>query len=126
VIRQDHVTDPLGICEEVLPRRHLRVAILPAQEINEFLVVWFTTLARKYNIETVTPHNRHALPAEAVVKVLFIPCVELVDAQLVPFDTKIGTGIFPAGQRSLALMFPPASESSVIQPSSRRGPPTQG
>ena len=68
--------DPLGICEEILPRRHLRVAILPADEVNEFLPVWFTTLACKYNIETVTPHNQHALPADAVVKVLFIPCVK--------------------------------------------------
>jgi hypothetical protein len=75
--------DPLGISKEALPRRSLRVAIFPAQEINELLVVRLTTLARKNNIETVTPHNWHALPAEAVVKVLFIPWVELVDAQLV-------------------------------------------
>jgi hypothetical protein len=73
----------LGIGKKVLPRRSLCVAVLPAQQINEFLVVWLTTLARKHNIETVTPYDRHALLAEPVVKVLFIPWMELVDAQLV-------------------------------------------
>src|SRR6202044_1092159 len=45
-------SDPFGISKKVLPRRSLRVAIFPAQEINEFLVVRPTTLARKHNIET--------------------------------------------------------------------------
>jgi hypothetical protein len=40
-------------------------------------------LAREHNIETVAPHDRHTLPAEAFVKMLLITRMELVDAQLV-------------------------------------------
>jgi hypothetical protein len=37
----------------------------------------------EYNIETIAPHDRHALLAETFVKVLLITRVNLVDAELV-------------------------------------------
>jgi hypothetical protein len=40
-------------------------------------------LACEYDFEAVTLHDRHTLLAEAVVKMLLVPWVELIDAQLV-------------------------------------------
>src|SRR5215471_6206116 len=75
--------DPVSICKEVLPCRDLRVAVLPTEEIDELLLARLSTLAREHNIETVAMHDRHALLAEAFMKVALVPCMELVDAQLV-------------------------------------------
>jgi hypothetical protein len=46
-------------------------------------VARLSTLAREHDVEAVSSHDRHTLPAEAIVKVLLVPRMELVDAQLV-------------------------------------------